>query len=179
MLFCGGRWCNLREYVYSVVSFSFAFGLVMILAPDGVRQGIKKHIKLIGALCLVCILIDPVSELLDTLENVSSGNMSEITGGIAEGELYDKYDEIYQSYLDGSYGENIGEAVKDALLKKFDIKKENCRVLTEFHDKNGDGVREPKKITVVLSGADKFRDPEMIKGFLSSLFECNVVAAIE
>ena len=167
----------MREYVYSIVSFSSAAGLLLILLPSGTRHGLKKHVKLICALCLVCILIDPLSDLIGSIDELFSGDLSiyEDNGG----ELYERYEQIYQSYLDGSYGDNIGQVVKDALFEKFDIKRENCRVLTEFYDNNGDGVREPKRITVVLSGEDKFRDPETVKEFLSSVFECEIAAAIE
>ncbi len=165
------------EYVYSIVSFSFAAGLILILIPSGTKQGLKKHVKLISALCLVCILIEPLSNLIESIDEVLSGDL--LTHEDNAGELYERYEQIYQSYLDGSYGDNIGQAVKDALFEKFGIQKKNCRVLTEFHDNNGDGVREPKRITVVLSGEDRFRDPETVKAFLSSLFECAVSAAIE
>lgn len=169
----------MREYVYSIVSLSSAVGVILMLAPDGVRQGLKKHIKFISALCLVCVLINPVSEFLYTFDDLLHSDHLEFIGGVNEGELYEKYDEIYQSYLEGSYGENIGGAVKDALSEKYGIKKENCRVLTEFYDNDRDGIREPKKITVVLSGLDRFRDPEMIKRFLSDIFNCDVAVAIE
>lgn len=169
----------MREYVYSVVCFSCAAGLVLMLAPDGVRQGLKKHVKFIGALCLICILIKPTTDFLDAVDRLGKEDFSGILDSESEGELYDKYEEIYQNYLDGSYGENIGEAVKDALDERFNIEKENCRVLTEFSDKDGDGVREPKKITVVLSGEAKFKEPESIKSFVSELFECDAAVAIE
>ena len=120
-----------------------------------------------------------MAELIQTLSSLDVEDLSGIFDTDSEGELYDKYDEIYQSYLDGGYGENIGEAVKDVLHGRFDIKKDNCRVLTEFADKNGDGAREPKKITVILSGEAKLKEPDSIKTFISELFECDVSVAIE
>ena len=176
----GGRGRHaLKEYIYSIASFSFALGLVLVIAPDGVRQGIKKHVKFIGALCLICILIDPVAELIGTLHNLSNKDLSGFIGESDKGELYDKYENIYESYLDGSYGENVGAAVKDSLLKKFGIKKDNCRVLTEFCNGDGDEARKPQKITIILSGDDKFRDPDKIKSFISDTFDCEAAVAVE
>ena len=167
----------MREYLYSIVCFTCATGLVLILAPDGVRQGLKKHVKFIGALCLICILIKPTTELLDALDSFGDNGFSGIIDD--ESKLYDKYEEIYQNYLDGGYGENIGDAVKDSLYERFQIEKKHCRILTEFADRNGDGIREPKKITVILSGSAKFKEPESIKCFVSELFDCEAVVAIE
>ena len=166
MLVCGRRWCALREYVFSIVCFSSAAGIALILVPEGTRQGLKKHLKLLSVLCLICLLINPMAELIQTLSSLDVEDLSGIFDTDSEGELYDKYDEIYQSYLDGGYGENIGEAVKDVLHGRFDIKKDNCRVLTEFADKNGDGE-------------EKLKEPDSIKTFISELFECDVSVAIE
>ena len=179
MLKRGRRWCALKTYVYSVVSFSLALGILLLLVPDGVRQGLKKHVKFIGVLCLLCVLINPATALIESLEELLSGDPSIIFGEPREDELYAKYEDIYQSYLDGSYGENVGDAVKDSLFEKFGIKKESCRVLTELSDNDGDGVRTPQKITVVLSGADRFRDPEAIKEFVAEVFGCDSAVALE
>ena len=179
MLVCGRRWGALREYVFSIVCFASAVGIALIIAPEGTRRGLKKHLTLISTLCLICLLINPMAELMDTVSALDGAELDELLGIGGEGELYDKYEAIYQSYLDGGYGENIGEAVKDALYGRFGIKKENCRVLTEFADKNGDGAREPRKITVILSGEAKFKEPDGIKTFISELFECEAAVAIE
>ena len=168
----------MREYVVSVVSFSSALGLVLLIVPDGVRSGLKKHVRLIGALCLICLLISPASKLLDAFDKLSLGDISGLVGNPVSDGLYDKYEEIYNDYVNGSYGENVGDAVKDALFERFSIKRDNCRVMVDLFD-NGDGISEPSKITVVLSGEGILSDPEKIKLFVSELFSCECAVAIE
>lgn len=169
----------MREYVFRIVCFSIAAGVLLIISPEGTRGGLKKHTKLISSLCIVCILINPMAELVDSIRSFDADDINGLFGTDVEGELYEKYDEIYQNYLDGGYGDNIGAAVKDILYERFGILKENCRVLTEFYDSDGDGVREPGKITVILSGNAKFKEPESIKVFISELFECDAAVAVE
>ena len=169
----------MREYVLSIVCFSIAAGVAMIISPEGTRGGLKKHMRLISSLCIVCILINPLAEVIDTIGAFDADEINGFFGADVEGELYEKYEEIYHNYLDGGYGENIGAAVKDSLYERFGIERENCRVLTEFRDRDGDGVREPSKITVVLSGGAKFKEPDSIKNFISGLFECDAAVAIE
>ena len=169
----------MKNYMYSLISFSFAFGILLALAPDGVRKGLKNHVKLIGVLSLLCILISPATTFIESLGHLVSGDASIIFGELRKEELYDKYEEIYESCLDGSYGENVGAAVKDSLFARFGIKKENCRVLTELSDSDGDGVRTPEKITVILSGEDRFRDPEKIMEFVWEIFGCESTVALE
>lgn len=167
----------MNEYIYSIVCLSTAVGMVSVLCPEESRQGIKKYVRLIGAVCLLCALIKPVSELLDAIKKFDADELSNMIQ--PEGEVYDKYESIYQNYLDGHYGNNIGQAVKDCLFEKFDINNEDCRVNTEFEDINGDGVREPKKITVILSGRAKFNDPDAISKLVLNVFGCACVVAIE
>ena len=99
--------------------------------------------------------------------------------GIDEVELRDKYEDIYNKYFEGDYGENIGQAVKDSLYEKFGIANDKCRINVELSDSDGDGIKEPRRITVILNGRAIFKDPEAIKKFISELFKCECKCAIE
>ncbi len=172
----GGRWA-VREYVYGIVILSAAMSVIFALTPEGRGQGLKKHVRLISSICLLCVLIEPATELIDRLSAMGE----DISGSISDSEngLYERYDSIYENYLDGKYGENIGQAVKDALYEKFGIKNENCRVSTEFHYSEKDSVKIPRKITAVLSGRAVYVDPIAVKDFISELFGCEAEVALE
>ena len=73
----------------------------------------------------------------------------------------------------------MGEAVKDILYEELGVGKENCRVSVNFSDTDGDGVREPSKITVVLSGKEIFRDPRTVKNLVYDIFKCECECAID
>ena len=88
-------------------------------------------------------------------------------------------EQIYDKYLEGGYSDNVGEAVKEILYERLGVSKENCRVAVSFADKDGDGVREPSKITVILSGKEIFRDPSTVKALIQSLFKCDCECAID
>lgn len=169
----------MREYIFAIVCFSFAVGALLLISPDGIRSGLKKHLRLIGSFALICIIIQPASSFLDKIDELSKGDFSGIFEAPQESELYEDYDRIYQDYLEGGYGQNLGSAVKDSLFEKFEIKKENVRVLVEFHEPDGSGIKKPKKITVILSDEAKYKDPEEIKSFVSSVFECQSEVAVE
>ena len=172
----------MSKYLYSVICTVAAAGIAMISLPGESRSGMKKHVGLICSLCVLCIIISPFSELINNISDFLESGGEAMFGQIGKedkAELYDEYESIYNKYLDGGYGNNIGQAVKDSLLKKFGIPSDQLRVLTEFSDKNGDGAREPCKITVILSGSSIFREPREIERFISELFECMCVCAIE
>ncbi len=162
-------------YVYSIVCIAAAGGIVCIISPD---SAIKKHLKLVCALCLLCVMIAPISNFINNIRDFFDTDGSQIFGETDEG-VRDTYESIYDRYLEGGYSDNIGETVKDILYEKTGISKENCRVNVQFSDKNGDGVREPSKITVILSGSDIFRDPEQINALIAGIFGCECECAID
>lgn len=169
----------MSKYLYSLICTVSAAGIAMILLPGESRSGMKKHVGLICSLCVLCIIITPFSDLINNISGFLESGGEVIFGQIDKEAIYDEYESIYNKYLDGGYGNNIGQAVKDSLHQKFGIPPNRLRVLTEFSDKNGDGAREPCKITVILNGSSIFREPREIEQFISDLFECICVCAIE
>lgn len=169
----------MNGYVYSVVCVAAACGIVCIVSPEGVRSGIKKHLKLVCSLCLLSVLISPIAELMDGMSHIIDGGGESIFGEVDKTELRESYESIYDKYIDGGYGDNVGQAAKEMLYEKFGIPEEECRIQVEFADKNGDGVREPFRMVVILSGRSMFREPESIRSFLTESFDCQCECAIE
>ncbi len=167
----------MNGYIYSIVCIAAAGGIVAIISPNSKT---KKHLKLLCALCILCVMIAPVSNFIDGVREFFETDGEELFGdGEAESELRDKYENIYNKYLEGGYSDNVGEAVKDILYEELGVAKENCRVNVNFSDTDGDGVREPSKITVVLSGKEIFRDPRTVKKLVSDIFKCECECAID
>ena len=169
----------MSEYIYSIVCFASAVGLILIVGPDGERGGLKKHVRLVGSFCLICLIIKPSAELISHIKDLGSGDLSAIFGDVQENELYDKYENIYHKYLHGGYGENVGEAVKDGLFEKFNMDRSDVRCLVEFGEEVGGGIKAPRKITVIVKGRAVLTDPKSIKDFISGVFGCECEVAVE
>ena len=165
----------MRAYIYSVVCMAAVGGIVLIVSPDGMRSGIKKHIRLICSLCMLCVMISPVTNLLESIRDIGH----RVDEPDDDGYLQGIYESIYDASSEGYFGDGVGNAVKDQLFERFGISPRECRTLVEFCDENGDGFREPKKITVILSGSSVFRDPRQIEGYISGKFGCQCVCAVE
>ena len=176
MLIGSGGW-TLSGYIFSIACLSAAIGIACAAAPEGIGGGLKKHLRLVCALCFLCVLIGPLTEIID---NVKS-SFEALEEGVDDesDEIREKYESIYEEYLEGGYGDNVERAVKDLLSTRFGMPEEECRAEIEFADKNGDGVKEVTKITVILSGRSIFRDPAEIKSCVSECFDCECLCAIE
>lgn len=169
----------MNGYIYSIVCIAAAVGIVCVIAPDGTKSGIKKHLKLVCSLCLLCVLISPVASFINNVRNFLSDGRDAIMDGLNRDELQGSYESIYDKYFEGNYGENVGQAVKRSLSERFGIPESECRVNVGFADNNGDGVKEPSKVTVILGGRSVLRDPKEIKSFVSELLGCECVCAVD
>ena len=125
---------------------------------------------------MLCIMINPINELLGMIENI--GDLGGNIGG-EKNELESMYESIYEGNFESNYIGNIGGSVKEKLSDEFSIPQSECRVEVSFDDANGDGLREPKIITVILNGGSIFRDPRKIEEYISKLYNCKCVCAVE
>ena len=169
----------MNGYIYSIVCISMSVGIACIIAPEGTRSGIKKHLKLACSLCLLCVLIGPMAGFINNLREILSSGRDAIMNSLDRDELRESYESIYDKYLEADYGENVGQAVKNSLFDRFGIPESECEVNVEFTDEKADGVKEPRKITVIFSGRSVFRDPKEIKDFISELFGCECLCAVD
>ena len=165
----------MRTYIYSIVCMAAVGGIVLIVSPDGIRSGIKKHMRLICSLCMLCVMISPIGEILNGINDI--GN--KINDSDEDEQLHGIYESIYESKSDEGYNESIGKSVKAELNKKMSVPEKECRVSVEFSDTDQDGFREPRKITVILSGSSVFMNPRQVERFVAEKFGCECVCAIE
>ena len=163
-------------YVYSIVCVAAGLGIVGIMSPSGAGSGLKKHLKLVCALFLLCVLISPLADFIDTVKELFPDGGTE-NGELDREALRESYESIYDSYLEGGYGESLEVVIKKMLSERFGIPKEECRALIDFSEE--DGVKVPKRITLIFKGGAVFRDPKEIKKFVSETFGCECRCAAE
>ena len=160
----------MREYLMSVICAAITVGIISVLVPEGEGGGLRRHVGLIGALCVVAILISPAQHLLEFLGGLSEGDWRVDTEQGVE-----QYEAEYSKYL-ASLGEReLADGLAKLICEKFDISSEQCHVNAKIGQYDGQAVAE--QITVILSGTALLRDPYAIEEFVSELLgcECTVV----
>ena len=165
----------MRAYIYSVVCMAAMGGIVLAVSPEGVKSGIKKHMRLICSVCILCVMISPLIELISGIKDIGGG----LQGISDDGGLQDFYESIYEDSSGEGIVEAVGDAVKSQLYESFAIDYSDIRVEVELAEGNGDRFREPKKITVILSGMAIFNDPRPIEKLIRERFGCECACAIE
>lgn len=174
----------MKNYLVSLVIVALCTGITELMIPERIANGIKNNVKLIGALCTICILIAPILPIINKygkIENYIEKSLdfirSEYDSKISEfrnnSDIYDE-NEIYKEALLFSARENVEKYVLQQLNNKFDIKSENCKIRIEFSE-DMDSHAYVSKITIILKGADVWKNPyEIEKYFEDKLsFESN------
>ena len=167
----------MKEYVYSIVCLAAAGGLACLLSPEGSGGGLKKHVKLISSVCLLCVLVSPLTGIMADLSDWLSGISAEEIVGSEE--LESSYEKSYFDNLRSIYGDDLEGAVCHFLKQELGIPEDECRAIVELGNEGGEDAYAPRRITVVLSGRSILRDPSMVKRVVSKAFECECLCAIE
>lgn len=162
----------MRSYLLSVFLISIALSILSILAPEGEKGGLTRHLRLLTSLLLVCVLVAPLGTLLERLRGWAEGNPS--LPGFEEASK-EGYQNELQDALDSASRDYFTQSLTRTLEKEFSIAtgQVRCKVFWE------EGGNAPQRVTVILSGAAIWKDPEAIEAFVTSLLGCPCQTAIE
>ena len=165
---------SMKNYLISLVIVALCTGITEFMIPERIANGIKSNIKLIGSLCTICILIAPILPIINKygrIENYIEKSLdfikSEYNSKLSElGNNFDICDEneIYKDALLFTARESVEKYIVKQLNDKFDIKTENCKIRIEFSE-DMDGYAYVSKITIILKGADVWKNPYEIEKY--------------
>lgn len=159
----------MKKYVVGVIFISLVSSIFEILAPEGKGGDMKKYVKLIASLCVVCFTVVPIYDLLCELDDGSS----ELSWSFFDGEgEREKYEEIYNL--------NFSEMTTELL------EKECCAlIMSEFGVNDGDidvkiTVGEDMKletVVLVIYPSAVSKDPVPMAKVLSEKLksECRII----
>ena len=163
----GGGISEMKEYIFILIGVSIICGIVQTLAPDSSGDGIKKHVKLVSSLCILCLILAPISTIISGL----SENGLKLGEWWGEGEVSEeRYAEVYKESMEQYTAEELGEKCKNMVADRFEIDR-------DIFDVNVFVVCENERLTVdraVLSlhKTTDQNDPRLILEYISSLLEC-------
>lgn len=163
----------MKDLLIAIAGAALAIAMVGILAPEGEREGLSKHIKLFTALLLALTLISPVMALINGIHGALSGEITfpwEKYEGKVDGE-------DVQDVLDGASADYVTDMLTQSIEQQFKISRGEVRCAIEWD--RGEEEWTPVRATVILSGASIWRDPAPIEDFVTSLLGCECVSAIE
>ena len=164
----------MKAYILSIVSASLVVSMLNLLSPRGTADGIAKHIRLLSSLFLICVLVSPVKELIVSMQELANGehNLS-----ILDSVSREEQESLLESTLNAASQAYFLESLTQLLEKEFSIQTGEIRCAAQWT--TVESTLTPSKITVVLSGTAKWKNPVRIEEYVEELLSCECVTAIE
>ena len=157
----------MKEYVITLISVSIICGIVQTLAPESTGDGLRKYVKLASTLCLLCIIIAPVSSLMREV----SENGSALGEGWFDGEeMAEKYEEVYKESIVKYSAAELEDICENEVVKRFGIDR-NIFDISVFAVSENEYLNVDRVILSLYKTTDQ-NDPRDIAEYLSSLLEC-------
>lgn len=164
----------MKSYLLSVIVISVVKGICDIISPD--LKSIKKYIKVIGALCVLCVVISPLISIVNDIDDgVFDGMKNELLSDQehSRGEL----NEILNNYLNEYSIDMLKKELHAILEEKFQIPSSESEIIIST-TKSNEKI-EISEMLILLSGRSIFKNPYEIENYISTLLSCNCSVALK
>lgn len=152
----------MKEYGMTLTAVALLGGVLGMLSPEG---DLKKYIRLVVALCLLCAMVQPLIAAWS-----EGGWLSGETWQLWKWEETEDYDDIYkQSLLSGSE-KQVSSLLKQQILSEFQVSEASVDVVVKIEMENDRS--EVREIWITLREEAVFIDPKRITALIEEQWEC-------
>lgn len=159
----------MKEYFMTLMSVALLNGILHMISPEG---DIKKYVRLLGALCLLCAMTVPLFSALAEGE----GSLNFLTE-FGQGTEQSNYDEIYQNSLLNGNKTETEKNIKTRMIQELSMEASTFDVSAEIVLKNE--KTDLESVTVTLRDSAIFADPRQIIEWINGVYECSCVIVYE
>ncbi len=155
----------MKEYLMTLSGVMILSVLIGTACAEG---NVKKYVRLLCALCLLCALISPLLRIWSE----GDFDVSRLWENTVESEE-DRYDEIYHQALirnEISYAERL---LKKQISERFNLDGSTFDTVIETVVKNG--TYEPSRIRIILRDEAIFADPTKLIQYVNQTQKCECV----
>ncbi len=157
------------QYVYGIIGAAAVIGVMESILPKGGKT--KQYMKLITALCLLCLVIKPVGSFLDALPDLLAEGFEELSEGTA---ARDEYEAILAGEIEEAVRDQLCGAITGELSTRFSVS--NCEVGVALSRE--DGALTVRRVVITLMGKDIFKNPYEIEEYFGALLDCECIVAV-
>ncbi len=144
-------------------------GIVSMISMEG---DLKKYVRLLCGLCLLCALITPLFEW----STRGDFQPEELWHEAVEGETED-YEKIWQEALLRGSEQEVQRELQGRLSAAMDLEEDSFSVSAQIVSKNNIFVLE--SVTVTLGHEAIFADPKRIISYVEELGDCRCIVVYE
>lgn len=162
----------MQQYCYGVFVLCIVCALVELLSPAGEGGGIARHIKLMSALCVLCVLTQPLLLVAQEWEGIPD-RLEEWLGPSVENN--DEQKEQWEQQSNALTAEYAAIAIHGMLCEQFSMDVADCRVSVRLTE---DGTALAH-VRVALSGHAIWQDTHRMEAYLTESLACDCTIYIE
>lgn len=152
----------MKSYFITLMAVALLNGMIGMISPEG---NVKKYIRLLGGLCLLCAMAQPIVSIL------SGGDFSvEEWLDLPEMQETVDYDEIYNHALVSGGEKNAETAIKNRILSRFELPSDSMDIEVNFVT-NKDEL-SLGDVRVTLRDQAIFADPREIISYVNESWNC-------
>ena len=164
----------MKNYLLTIILVSICIGLADVISP--LENGINKYTKTIGVLIILCVIISPISKVI---QNIDENFFDKIRDDLSinDNDTQNKYEDIFINYLNNFSISEINTQIKNILNQQFTIPNEECEVII-ISEEAGEKL-SISKIQILISGKSVFKNPYQIENYFSNLLKCECIVLIK
>lgn len=157
------------QYVYGIIGAAAVIGVMESILPKGGKT--KQYMKLITALCLLCLVIKPVGAFLDALPDLLEEGFADLSDTTA---ARGEYEAILEGEIADAVRGQLCDAVASELSTRFSVS--NCEVGAALE--RTDGALTVRRVVITLMGKDIFKNPYEIEEYFGALLDCECIVTV-
>ena len=164
----------MKNYLITIITVSICVGIYNIIAPN--FRGLEKYSKMIGMLVVLCVIISPIKNILNTFDE---DGLQGIKDSIIDTDFDEdaEYNEIFKDYLNSFSLDELKKEIKDILLKEFEIPNDESEIT--ISTENNNGKLAVLQVQILLSGKSIFKNPYTIEEYFEKLLNCSCQVLIK
>ena len=156
----------MKDYIITLACISVFCGIVQILSPSGDGDGIKKNVRLISALCVLCVAAFPIGDFLIQLRDAEL----DISDYITKEELDAEYEKLFYEAMVDFSNESVAQRCKKILMSEFDMQEDELDIIL-FSCVENDNIKIQRADIVIYFGGIT-QKPEPLRDTIESLLGC-------
>ena len=157
----------MKDYIITLICVSVFSGIIEILSPDSAGDSLRKQIRLITSLCVLCVAISPIAGVISGISGAEFDFLSDYTD---REELESKYEEIFKNNLGEHTAESVASESAQMLCESLGIDTDDLEVHLSLVDLEGELTA--RDVTVTLYRSAVATDPRIISDYIEELLGC-------
>ncbi|MBO5845829.1 MAG: hypothetical protein J6Q77_04205 [Clostridia bacterium] len=157
----------MSKYIITLISLSVFSGVIHMLVPESSGDRLRGQIKLVTALCVLCIAIAPLAGLLKDIGGSDFDFFSKYTD---KEDLEMQYEDIFKDSVGRYTAQDVARRSEELVCEKFGLDEEDLSIRASVSEL--EGRLSVDSATVMLYSGAIMTDPREIAEYLESLLEC-------